>query len=159
AGGSTTVTHALSVPTPFPNPNLAAGCGINVMLVLDKSGSIESSGATPKVKAAARAFLNALSDTGSQVAIIDFSTDAQMQVPYTAVTPDSISNVFDPYLVNKYKPSGSTNWQAAFQQVKAANAQKDPVADLVVFMTDGDPNRSTAGSARVDGAVSAMQPA
>src|SRR5262249_874222 len=84
AGGSTTVTHALSVPTPFPNPNLAAGCGINVMLVLDKSGSIESSGATPKVKAAARAFLNALSDTGSQVAIIDFSTDAQMQVPYTA---------------------------------------------------------------------------
>ncbi len=41
---------ALTVTPPRPNPNLPPRCGINVMLVLDESGSIASSGQTETVQ-------------------------------------------------------------------------------------------------------------
>ena len=129
---------AVRVTTPGPNPTLAPRCGIDVMLVLDESGSIQSSGATETVRNAARAFLDALSGTGAAVSIIDFSTTAGRPVGYTTVTPDSIASTFEPYLKNGYRPNGWTNWEAAFQKVREANGQ-GPVADLVVFVTDGDP--------------------
>ena len=145
--------HAVRVTTPGPNPNLPPRCGVNVMLVLDESGSISSSGATEQVRHAARAFLDALSGTGSSVSIIDFSTSAARPIGYTAVTPDSIASVFEPYLKHGYKPSGWTNWEAAFQKVREANSQ-GPVADLVVFITDGDPTaRNNPPGAPVTGLV------
>ena len=71
---------------PAANPNLPPKCGINVMLVLDESGSIGSSNAGEQSAVRSRAFLNALSDTGSKVSIVDFSTRAAQPVPYTPVT-------------------------------------------------------------------------
>src|SRR6185295_751682 len=121
-----------------PNPNLAANCGLDVMLVLDKSGSIQSSGATEKVRNAARAFLKGLSGTGSKVSIIDFSSTAARPIGYTTVTDSSIATVFEPYLVNQYKPSGFTNWEDALRLTQQANVS-GPKANLVVFITDGDP--------------------
>ena len=149
----TVLEEGIRVTTPAPNPNLAERCGINVMLVLDKSGSIASSGATDTVRAAARGFLQALSGTGSTVSIVDFSTTAAQPVPYTSVTENSIATVFDPYLKNGYKPSGWTNWEAAFQQVERANAVPGGTkADLVLFITDGDPTAyNRVGSSPVTG--------
>ena len=150
------LTDALKVTTPAPNPALPQQCGINVMLVLDESGSIQSSGATEKVRRATRAFLNSLSGTGCRVSIVDFSTTAAWPVGYHVVTGSvdsdgqnasgTIGQYFEPYLKNDYNPAGWTNWEDAFKQVAFANADDpdlpapdDPVADLVVFMTDGDP--------------------
>ena len=100
-----TLTNALSVTGPGTNPNLAERCGINLMLVLDESGSIASSGATGAVRTATKAFLGALSGTGSQVSIIDFSTTAGRPIPYTVVTPESISETFNPYIDNTNRQS------------------------------------------------------
>ena len=137
-GTQKTLIDGLTVATPGPNPNLPPRCGIDVMLVLDESGSIQSSGQTENVRNATRAFLNALSGTGAGVSIVDFSSTAARPVPYTTVTADTIANKFEPYLVNGYKPGGYTNWEAAFAKVREANTQ-GTLADLVVFITDGDP--------------------
>ncbi len=133
-----TLQHGLTVTQPAANPNLPPHCGINVMLVLDKSGSIASTGQTETVRNATRAFLNALSGTGAKVSITDFSSTAAQQVPYLTVTDEAIANRFEPYLRNVYRPSGYTNWEAAFQKVRQANTEGTH-ADLVVFITDGDP--------------------
>jgi uncharacterized repeat protein (TIGR01451 family) len=142
AGTAATLVNALNVTGPDPNPDLVERCGINLMLVLDESGSIKDSGATGAVRSATKAFLGALSGTGSKVSIIDFSTSAAWPIRYTVVTPESIAATFNPYIDNTngngYNPSGWTNWEAAFQQVGAANGSGTK-ADLVVFMTDGDP--------------------
>ena len=140
------LTKALTVTPPGTNPALPQRCGINVMLVLDESGSIGSN--AENVRRASRAFLNALSGTASQVSIIDFSTNAARPVGYHVVTgevqPDgtgatgTIGSDFEPYLRDDYRPNGWTNWEDAFHEVKVANDAK-PVADLVVFITDGDP--------------------
>ena len=77
---------ALNVLAPGANPTLPPRCGINVMLVLDESGSIGSSRQTDTVRNATRAFLTALSGTGALVSIVDFSSTAAQPVPYTQVT-------------------------------------------------------------------------
>src|SRR5262249_4460229 len=160
-GTARDLVGGVRVTSPAPNPNLAPKCGLNVMLVLDRSGSIASSGATETVRNAARAFLTALSGTGSKVSIADFSTTARRPIDYTTVTPDSIANVFNPYLTNQYIPSGWTNWEDALQVVNQANTQ-GPVADVVVFITDGDPTarNNPPGSpvtGLVDGEALALQ--
>ena len=178
AGGpEKVVTNALEVTSPAPNPALPQRCGINVMLVLDRSGSIGSN--AENVRRASRAFLNALSGTGSHVSIVDFSTNAARPVGYHLVTgevqPDgtggtgTIGTEFEPYLKNDYEPGGWTNWEDAFTEVKAANDEAGKPqfpngrrADLVVFITDGDPtarNTDNGGtvSGLVEGEVEAMR--
>src|SRR5262249_45576759 len=59
--------------------------------------------------------------------------------------------------------NGWTNWQAAFEEVHKANTQ-GIVADLVVFMTDGDPTAhnnpgSSPTTGLTEGDVTAMRPA
>lgn len=163
--GSATLLQALSVTAPEPNPNLKERCGINLMLVLDESGSIGSTtGATAAVRNATKAFLGALSGTGSQVSIIDFSTNAGRPIGYTVVTPETITGTFNPYIDNTngngYNPNGWTNWEAAFKKVGEANGQ-GTLADLVVFMTDGDPTAMNTSSGTetglTEGAVEAMR--
>src|SRR4029078_9724445 len=104
-----TLQDGLRVTTPAANPDLPPRCGINVMLVLDKSGSIQSSGQTETVRNATRASLDALSGTGAKVSIVDFSSTASRPVGYTTVTPASIAGTFEPYLTTRYRPSRYTH--------------------------------------------------
>ena len=133
------------------NPNLQPGCGIKVVLVLDASGSINTT-EQGQVRTASNAFLGALQNTGSQVAIVEFATLGDVPVGYTPVTTASINGtgVFANYLsaTNVTGPqyydgrdsvdnggTAWTNWDYAFYRVNGL-----PTApDLVVFMTDGDP--------------------
>ena len=144
-GTPVSLVNGVRVTAPAPNPKLKSECGLNVMFILDKSGSIGDS--ADDVRNAARAFLTGLSGTGSKVSIIDFSTSANRPIDYTTVTPQTINDVFNPYLQNQYKPNGWTNWEDAFQLTREANEAHEanpadptkPLADLVVFITDGDP--------------------
>ena len=86
------------------------------------------------------------------MSITDFSTTATQQVPYTTVTQDSIDKVFAPYLKNGYEPGGWTNWEAAFQVVEQANAAPGGTkADMVFFITDGDPTARNTATGTVTG--------
>ena len=149
------LTDALTVTEPAPNPALPQQCGIDVMLVLDESGSIQSSGATEKVRRATRAFLNSLSGTGCRVSIIDFSTTAAWPVGYHVVTGSVGADGSNPSgtirttssrtsrttTTRAGGPTGrtpSSKWHLQTPTVRPSGPD-DPVADLVVFMTDGDP--------------------
>jgi uncharacterized repeat protein (TIGR01451 family) len=169
--GGVTNAGTVSVTPPDPNENLALRCGIDVMLVLDESGSIDRFGATDAVKGATEAFLAALVGTGSRVAITEFSSNARPGVGYTTVTAPTLAagGVFRNY-IDSFNPSGWTNWQDAFSFVRQENAEQGGIrADLVVFVTDGDPTArrtsgtvgSTAGvqTGLIDGSVLALQPA
>ena len=125
------------------NPNLNAACGLDIVLVLDASRSIETEGAVGSVRTAVAGMLDSLEGTGSQVAIVEFATSADVPIGYTSVTPANITNVFDPYLatdgsVDQYfdgRVGNYTNWEAGLAQVNGLAAP-----DLVVFFTDGNPN-------------------
>ena len=145
ATGAVSKTAASPPPEPAKNPPFPSRCGLNVILVLDESGSIGTSKATDQVKNAARAFLTPLAGTGSKVAVVEFSTAAHLGVAYQTVTAETIASKFEPYLKNEYSPAGWTNWEdALLLSKKTSDAQ--PKADLVVFVTDGDPTAYNEGS-------------
>jgi hypothetical protein len=126
--------------TPAANPDLVKACGIDILVTLDASGSVQPY--TQNVKDAFNAFTAALKNTGSRIAVSQFSTVATLPLgtDYTTVTDQSIKNKFDPY-INSYKPNGSTNWEDGFRVDRYFLPRPNPnVPHLVVFITDGDPN-------------------
>jgi uncharacterized repeat protein (TIGR01451 family) len=144
SGGEVTVTQ------PATNPTKELECGLRVALVLDESLSINEQDVV-KTRDAAKAFVGALGDTGASVAVIAFAQHARTLVPYTEVDDTTIGNDFNPELndfanISSAARSG-TNWQAAFSQVTTLGG----LPDLVVFMTDGDPNGTNATSGTTTG--------
>ncbi len=126
---------------PIPNPDLEVSCGLDVLLVLDESGSISQSRATEDVRSAFLAFVSALRNTGSRVAALEFSQQARPAIDeYTVVTDATIVSTFEPYIRNDYNPNGLTNWEDAMRAARYFLPRPTTaVPHLVVFITDGDP--------------------
>ncbi|MDG2273182.1 MAG: hypothetical protein P8L39_12830, partial [Halioglobus sp.] len=57
--------------TPIDNPDLVQACGLNVLMVLDESGSIGNN--ADDVQDAFTAFVDALKNTSSSMAVAEFS--------------------------------------------------------------------------------------
>ena len=150
--------------TPVANPQLVEQCGIPVTLVLDASGSIQSSHAVDTVRSAAEVFLDALKDTGSTARVIDFGSVARQTAPATLVTTASLApggvhaNALKDYYnpipplqpgvkayawnggpvnsTSSYKSTTSTQYTNWDQSLDQAGRV---ASDLVVYVTDGDP--------------------
>ncbi len=133
-------------PVPAPNPDLNKACGLNVLVILDESGSIGTSNATGDVQDAFRAFIGSLNNTGSKVAVEEFSTVARL--PQIGGSPagayvtidDSTVPDFNSYITNQYRPGDRTNWEDAMRLGFYGAPRPDhTIPHLVVFITDGDP--------------------
>jgi hypothetical protein len=120
---------------PAANPDLHAFCGLDFVLVLDRSGSVASDGAL--VKGAAIAFLEKLQNTGSTVSLVSFAGTASIDRPPTALTSANLSALKG--TVNGLVFGGSTNWHDALLKAESAFLPAGP-PPLVVIVTDGHPN-------------------
>lgn len=150
-------------PPPAPNPPLTAECGLKVMLVLDASASIVSPGSglpnqTSVVREAANGFVNALIGTGSELATSAFWDRGRPGIGYQEVT-DTSADTFRAWVdgtsapgTNPFNPTSSntaTNWEDALKQVGRTG-----LPNLVVFVTDGDPNTFNTGPGGSNSTVS-----
>ena len=119
---------------------------MKVAVVLDESGSIGSAGATQQVRDATKALAQGLVGTGARMSVFKFSTtaDPDFIAPYQTVTQSWINGGLTTYL-NRYSPGGSTNWESGLAQARNETLSDRP--DLVVFLTDGNPNKVGNGSA------------
>jgi uncharacterized repeat protein (TIGR01451 family) len=131
---------------PAPNPDMQQACGIDALVVLDESGSVEDY--TDDVQDAFRAFIDALNNTGSRVGVVEFSTVARLPLPgtanrsYTGVTDASINTIFEPYIANNYDPNGSTDWEDGLRVGRYFLPRPSATRPhITVFITDGDPNQ------------------
>ena len=138
-----------SVEDPAPNPDLERACGLNVLMILDESGSINSSGATNDVRAAFKAFTDAIKNTSSAMAVAEFSSEARLPAigpfdpgEYIIVTDDTKEDL-DRYVDDDYNPGGKTNWEDGFRMgiPNFANRENYQVPHLTVMITDGEPTR------------------
>ena len=143
---------------PVANPPIVERCGVDITLVLDASGSIQSSNAVNDVRDAADAFLDALSNTGSTARVTQFATLSEQLAPSTVVDDTTlgpngvlrgaIKNYYDPrpqrpadvnfintnnQVNNNESNNQYTNWDGSLNQAAATTP------DLVVYVTDGDP--------------------
>ena len=139
---------------PSDNPDLERSCGLNILVILDESSSIEISGATDDVRTAFKAFTGALKNTASSMAVADFGTVANLPAigafppgEYITIT-DATQVDLDAYIDNDYDPPHGppyqyTGWEDALRMGNPNFAPRpDPtVPHLTVFITDGEPNR------------------
>ncbi|MCO5315416.1 MAG: hypothetical protein M9938_04535 [Solirubrobacterales bacterium] len=149
------------------NSDLPNVCGLNILLVLDRSGSIEQDGDPAAYAAAAKEFVTQLDGTPTQIAITSFSSNYQGNFAlnsYTGggqgdsdfyhapvdletgnpVTSQQLKDTIDDVYAN---PAGGTNWDIALKDAsiaagfdpKGGAAGRTDKPDLVVFITDGNP--------------------
>lgn len=158
----------VSTASAVTNPDLQPACGTKVVMVLDESGSIQSTpGAESAVRSAANAFASGLADTGSQLAIIEFGSAAKRIFDYTNVTSGvggSLATKFQTYFSGTATPADVydspsqtgvwTNWQDALEEVRLLN-DASGVAPLVVFITDGDPTAINTATGVLEGVANA----
>ncbi|MBK5111675.1 MAG: VWA domain-containing protein, partial [Thermoleophilia bacterium] len=134
------------------NGTAPAVCGINILLVLDRSASITPYEAS--YRAAAKAFVDNLTGTPTQIGIISFASDVDSYTggvsplshsPLELTTTNALT--LNGTIDNIYNSTGtSTNWDGALNAASQAKGfTPDAITgqtanpDQVVFITDGNP--------------------
>ncbi|MER5949746.1 hypothetical protein ABT127_27205 [Streptomyces sp. NPDC001904] len=121
------------------NPAMPQSCGLDVAVVLDLSASVGS--ALPQLKAATDKLADALTGTPSRMALFSFdrnspSTGAGNHPDPMSVSTPAGASAFKAQYANWTLGAG-TNWDQGLHAVATAQ----PVYDMVVVLTDGNPTR------------------
>lgn len=123
------------------NPSLGQSCGLDIALVIDSSGSINSTELN-QMKTAYKGFVNAfLPGTPTQMSVTDFDTTASVEQIFTNSIP-ALETAIDGSV-----SGGSTNWEDGLIKAWSTFDPRPAKQNLLVFASDGNPNRKgTAGT-------------
>lgn len=116
---------------------------VNVMMVLDKSGSMQTAGACPLLRQSAAAFVDKFANGRDRLGLLTFNGATQIDYPMNLYFKDSPS-IYTP--INAITCSGWTNtaqalWQG-YQQLVTLNERG--ALNVILFFTDGRPTALTA---------------
>ncbi len=129
-------------------------CPIDVVLVLDESGSMANNDGATALRASVMTFLNALltDGCGSRAAIVEYSSSARN----VSINGSSGLQIIDQNFINCvqdyltcpsscsasecYAPGGGTNWNTGFAAAMNVGGWND--VDLVLHLTDGVPSNN-----------------
>lgn len=128
---------------PATNPALAQSCGLDIALVFDGSGSIGDT-AYGQMQTAFNGFVDAfLPGTPTQMSISEFATSSVLRLGFTG-NATTLHNEINEVRV---QPGGQyTNWDAGLTEAHNSFDPRPAKADLIVFASDGNPNRIGGGS-------------
>ncbi len=125
-----TINYVYSVQ----NPALDQSCGLDIALVMDSSGSIDR-GELRQMKDAFIGFVDVfLPDTPTQFSVVDFDTSATLLRNFTG-DQSLIESA-----INTPTSRGATNWEAGLLEAQGSFDPR-PNPNLVVFASDGEPNK------------------
>lgn len=138
---------------PVSNPKLSDACGLDIMLVMDRSGSIDAT-EMAQMNTAAKSFVDAfLPSTPTLMGVVNFDYNGVLDQPLTSNVTDIKAKIDTPSL-----GGGLTNWEDAILKAKAelegANDRADAThPDLLIMFSDGDPTTSNGPLSDMDDAV------
>jgi uncharacterized protein YegL len=135
-----TDTNDTTVEIYQENPELDESCGIDIVLVLDSSGSIDGSELI-SMKNAFISFVNALMpSTPTQMSVTDFDNTATVIQTFTSDKNLVIA------AINTPTSGGCTNWEDGLIKARSTFDPRVDKPDLVIFASDGNPNTIVGGS-------------
>jgi hypothetical protein len=114
---------------------------VKIMMVLDRSGSLQNSGSCDDLREAAMGFTDSFIDGRDQIGMVTFGTSYQIDFPI-ATNFKSRSGTTLPAMINNITCNGGTNSAAAFwtgYQALVATPEAG-VLNVLLFFTDGQPN-------------------
>jgi Flp pilus assembly protein TadG len=124
---------------------------VNVMIVMDRSGSLANSGSCAPLKAAATGFVSKFANGTDNVGLITFATSTYPDFPLatnfnTASTP--VSSIINNVVCNGATNSAQALWQG-YQALATLN--QTAALNVMLFFTDGQPTAVTAVMPRASG--------
>ena len=120
---------------------------VNIMLVLDRSGSLYESGSCDAVAAAAKTFINSFVNGQDRLGMVTFGTDYRVDLPPTynfATGSPNLPAMMDQLYCYGYTNAAAAYW-TAYQQL--VNINDAGALNVILFFTDGMPNTITFGVA------------
>lgn len=134
-------TVTISTIQSAPNPTLSQSCGLDMVLVIDTSTSIDNT-ELALMKNAFKNFVNAFIGTPTQIAIVSFDDMAVLQ---SGFTNDLNSLSESGGVIDGINGDGYTNWEDTLQMSHGLFPNRVDKPDLIVFTSDGNPTDSSAG--------------
>ncbi len=157
-----TVTETIDAPTWFMKilrynsvhmvvSGVAVRRNVNVMLVLDRSQSLQDEGNCGTLQTDAQAFVNSFVEGQDKLGMVTFGTsynyDFTFNTTFKSTMTTDLSN-----LVCSGFTNAAAGFSTGFNQLKGLNDQN--ALNVIVFFTDGEPNTMTFG-VNSSGAISA----
>lgn len=114
---------------------------VNVMVVMDRSESLDSSGACQPLKAAAISFVDKFAENRDNLGLVTFATGSRVDYAISTTFKTSVQTTLQNLVCDGFTNSSQALWQGYKQLV----ALKQPGAmNVIVFFTDGRPTAFTA---------------
>lgn len=134
---------AVSQYSVTPNPSLSQACGLDIALVIDNSTSIDS-GEMTQIKNAMTEFTGALNGTPTWFSVTKFATTASISQAFTSDI-NAVNSAINAIPVG----GGYTNWQDGLTKAESTFDPRTTNPDLVIFASDGNPNRTGSSGTSV----------
>jgi uncharacterized repeat protein (TIGR01451 family) len=142
-------------PQAATNPILERSCGIDIALVLDSSGSIDST-ELGQMRTSFKGFVDSfLPDTPTQFSVTDFDTTARVIGDFSGDATEVKSFIDSPLIVGGQPHGGATNWEDGLIKAQSTFDPRPTVPNLIIFASDGNPNKYNPNQGSGNGFVQA----
>ncbi len=132
------ISHIVITTRPLvSNPPLGQSCGLDIGLVVDRSGSVSSSEMSD-MKTALTNFANAFDGTPTVFSLTSFATNSTLNRAFSR-TPTQMAGDISTDI--PASGDGNTNWDSGLARSYGSFDPRPAKADLMVIATDGSPNR------------------
>ena len=142
----TGTTNQWQVTLTITGKDLVQSSSADIVLVIDRSGSMEKNSRMDNAKAAATFFINTLlvpGNTGRRIAIVSFAKDVTINsgnVNNAFKGADQKQNLLD--AINGFSARGGTFTQAGIRQAQELLATSPATNKFIVLLSDGVPTYS-----------------
>jgi Flp pilus assembly protein TadG len=113
---------------------------VNIMIVMDRSGSLTVSGSCAPLKAAAVSFVDKFAESRDNVGLVTFATSSRVDVALTTTFKTPVESTLNSVVCTGATSSAQALWQS--YQALAGLAQTGAL-NVIVFFTDGRPTAVT----------------
>jgi Mg-chelatase subunit ChlD len=113
---------------------------VNVMIVMDRSGSLANSGACTPLKAAAVGFVDKFAETRDNLGLITFATSSRVDFAPATTFKTQVDSTINSVVCTGATSSAQALWQA-YRQLVTLN--QGGALNAILFFTDGRPTAVT----------------